>query len=209
MLNDITDELSTYRAEKLLAFPNGKITEAVIDAMNRISPGAIMGLQGVDADSDGLTRHAWDQAVYAAESVAATVFGYKAVENMTLSDVEPVIFEDAMAYVADRVAESILTLHGYETVRRQVKSNKLLTEALPDGEHVYAVVTLGREGKYERVFVLTGRWPEGRGDEIYTLYRDGQVDWTGHDGREGWHRILRGTGWDHSVREALNELRTS
>jgi hypothetical protein len=134
MLNEITNELSVYRAEKLLNHTtNDQINKYVHAAMERCSPGSLNGLMGVDAHSDGLTRHAWDQAVYAAESVAAIVFGYSAVTNMTLSDVEPVTFESAMEYVADRVAESILTLHGYERVGRQK-------------DKVYVVITENRYG---------------------------------------------------------------
>lgn len=153
MLNDITNELSTYRAEKLLAFDDQTVTDKVIDAMNRISPGAIMGLQGVSAGDDGITRQAWDQAVSSAESVAATVYGYKAVENQYLSDVEAVTFEDAVAYVADRVAESILTLHGYETVK-------------PRRGPLYVVVTTNKYGYVSGVKVMDAKPSFDAQDEV-------------------------------------------
>jgi len=133
MLNEITNELSVYRAEKMTNLSRDKVTRLVIDAMERVSPGSIQGLMGVDAESDGITGYAWEQAVTSAESVAAVVYGYGAINHaMDLKDATPVTFDDALNYVADRVAESILTLHGYERVGRQ-------------NDKVYVVIT---ENKY-------------------------------------------------------------
>lgn len=138
MLSEVTNELSNYRSERLLRLPNREVTKQVHKAMERISPGALNGLQGVDADSDGITAQAWTQAVGSAEMIAALVYGYQITHLNDLSSCEAVSFEAATEYVADRVAESILTLNGYESLRGANSYSK--------GQTVYVVVTTNKYG---------------------------------------------------------------
>ena len=112
MLNDIANELSNSREEKLLGVTNDVVTSAVFDQLREIAPGSQHGLPGVDAENGNLTRPLWDQAVYAASSNASIVFGAQALYRHDLTDLQPVTYNDVMEFIANRVAMAILVAHG-------------------------------------------------------------------------------------------------
>jgi hypothetical protein len=112
MLNEIVNELSTAREGRLLSASNEHITRWVFNAVKRRSPGAEHGLQGIDAEADGVTRPMWDQAVYAASGNGSIVFGEAAIRCIELSRIQPVIYEDVIQFIAERVATAILVIHG-------------------------------------------------------------------------------------------------
>jgi hypothetical protein len=114
MNNDLVNELSNYRAERLYRTDDDTVTRLVIKAVEQVMPGALNGLQGIDAERDGVTHDMWRQALSSAEMDGSLTFPqYHHSGEAIPADAEPVSWELAQNVIAGRVARAILVLNGY------------------------------------------------------------------------------------------------
>ena len=114
MNNDLVNEISNHREERLFNASHREIDEAVKAAIEMLAPGAMSGLQGLSSADDGITHRLWDQAVQAVRTGGGLVFPqYMFSKEPIPADAEPVSFAVATNVIAGRVARAILIVNGY------------------------------------------------------------------------------------------------
>ena len=110
MNNEITNELSSFRVDKLMKLSAGQVADLIWQGLARRSSQGIVDSMAGLGDAHDWVHMMWCEAVQAAANTGSIVFGER--HEVCLSNAEPMHYEDVVEQIADRVATALLVLHG-------------------------------------------------------------------------------------------------
>ena len=112
MDNEITNELTNYRAERLFNFTSAQVAQAVHHALKRVNGSSENGSLFCDETTVDWVRPMWDECVRSAELTGALVYGDHVRYVMDISNLSFVPFDVIVRETADRVAKAVLVILG-------------------------------------------------------------------------------------------------
>ena len=113
MNNNLVNEIAVARGDRLMKAPEAVINKEVVHALTCLEGEHVMnGLQGLDAECDGVTKPLWEQAVTSAEMTGALVYPQYMDDAGIPDGAEPCSFGEATCVIAGRVARAILIVNG-------------------------------------------------------------------------------------------------